>query len=126
MESKTLELLEEEPELRPEFAKEITQLEKGKIISFESIEDMRPWFVYILECRDDSLYTGITNDLEKRMQAHKKGVGSKYVRAKRFKKILHAITTQDKSEALKTEYQIKQLERNDKITFFMQHPNLKF
>ena len=84
------------------------------------------WYVYILECFDESLYTGITNDLEKRMQTHKSGKGSKYVRAKRFKKILHAITTEDKSTALKTEYKIKQLECNDKITFFMQHPNLKF
>jgi putative endonuclease len=85
-----------------------------------------PWFVYILECYDDSLYTGITNDLKKRMLTHKSGKGSKYVRAKRFKKILHAIQVADKSEAAKMEYQIKQLERNDKITFFMKHPALQF
>ena len=87
---------------------------------------MEPWFVYILECFDESLYTGITNDLEKRMLTHKKGKGSKYVRAKRFKTILHAIRVADKSEAAKMEYKIKQLERNDKITFFMQHPGLLF
>ena len=87
---------------------------------------MKSWFVYILECYDDSLYTGITNDLEKRMIAHKKGVGSKYVRSKKFKQILHAISVGDKSEAAKMEYSIKQLERNDKITFFMKHPNLMF
>ncbi len=87
---------------------------------------MEPWFVYILECYDESLYTGITNDLEKRMLTHKKGKGSKYVRAKRFKTILHAISVTDKSEAAKMEYKIKQLERNDKITFFMKHPGLLF
>ena len=87
---------------------------------------MGSWFVYILECWDDSLYTGITNDLEKRMTTHKKGKGSKYVRSKRFKQILHAISVIDKSEAAKMEYKIKQLERNDKITFFMKHPNLMF
>ena len=76
------------------------------------------WFVYILECMDDSLYTGITNDLEKRMDAHKKGVGSKYVNAKRFKKMLYSISIFSKSEALKLEYYIKQLERDEKITFF--------
>jgi len=86
----------------------------------------KSWFVYILECYDDSLYTGITNDLEKRMVAHKKGTGSKYVRSKRFKQILHAICVVDKSEAAKMEYNIKQLERNDKITFFMKHPDLLF
>ena len=86
----------------------------------------KTWFVYILECYDESLYTGITNNIEKRMNAHKKGVGSKYVRSKRFKKILHAITVIDKSQAAKMEYSIKQLERNDKITFFMKHPNLLF
>ena len=84
------------------------------------------WFVYILECYDESLYTGITNDLEKRMAAHKKGTGSKYVRWKGFKEILHAISVADKSEAAKMEYDIKQLERNDKITFFMKHPDLLF
>jgi putative endonuclease len=86
----------------------------------------KPWFVYILECHDDSLYTGITNNLEKRMIMHKKGTGSKYVRSKRFKQILHAISVVDKSKAAKIEYKIKQLERNDKITFFMNHPNLIF
>ncbi len=88
--------------------------------------DKKQWFVYILECYDESLYTGITNDLDKRMLAHKKGTGSKYVRAKRFKAILHAISAQNKSEAAQIEYKIKQLERNDKITFFMKHPNLVF
>ena len=87
---------------------------------------MMAWFVYILECYDESLYTGITNDLDKRMKVHKSGKGSKYVRAKRFKQILHAISVEDKSSAAKMEYQIKQLERNDKITFFMKHPYLVF
>jgi putative endonuclease len=87
---------------------------------------MKSWYVYILECYDDSLYTGITNDLQKRMVAHQKGMGSKYVRAKKFKRILHAILVIDKSSAAKMEYLIKQLERNDKITFFMKHSDLVF
>ena len=86
----------------------------------------KAWCVYILECYDESLYTGITNDLKKRMLAHKSGKGSKYVRAKRFKQVLHAIQVADKSEAAKMEYQIKQLERNDKITFFMKHLDLLY
>jgi putative endonuclease len=90
------------------------------------MEIEKSWYVYILECYDESLYTGITNDLDKRMTAHKRGIGSKYVRSKRFKKILHAISMSNKSEAAKIEYKIKQLERNDKITFFMKHPDLIF
>ncbi len=77
------------------------------------------WFVYILECRDNTLYTGITNNLEKRMATHKAGKGSKYVKARGFKKMLHTIKVATKSEALKMEYRIKQLERNDKITFLL-------
>jgi putative endonuclease len=85
-----------------------------------------PWYVYILECYDESLYTGITKNLHARIKVHKTGKGSKYVRAKRFKQILHAISVRDKSSAAKMEYKIKQLERNDKITFFMKHPDLLF
>jgi putative endonuclease len=84
------------------------------------------WFVYIIECKDDSLYTGITNDIEKRMKVHKSGKGSKYVRSHGFGRVLHAIRINDKGEALTLEYSIKQLERNDKITFFMKHVNLVF
>ena len=86
----------------------------------------KQWFVYILECKDESLYTGITIDLEKRMKAHKEGSGSKYVKIKRFKQLLYSIKVEDKSEAAKIEYKIKQLKRNDKITFFVKHPNLDY
>ncbi|MFP4118289.1 MAG: GIY-YIG nuclease family protein, partial [Candidatus Woesearchaeota archaeon] len=81
----------------------------------------KSWYVYILECKDESLYTGITNDLEKRMSAHEKGAGSKYVKHKGFQRVLHAIRAKDKVEAAQLEYKIKQLPRNDKITFFMEH-----
>ena len=42
----------------------------------------KPWFVYILECQDGSFYTGITNNISKRMKVHNKGNGSKYVRSR--------------------------------------------
>ncbi len=86
----------------------------------------KQWYIYIIECCDDSLYTGITNDIPKRMKTHKEGKGSKYVRSKGFARLLHAISAQNKSEAAKIEYQIKQLQRNDKITFFMQHVDQQF
>ena len=87
---------------------------------------LKSWYVYILECHDESLYTGITNDLAVRMKKHASGSGSKYVRAKGFRELLHAIKVEDKSAAMKMEYRIKQLERNEKITFFMQHDGLQF
>lgn len=82
------------------------------------------WYVYILECKDESLYTGITNNVEKRMEAHKKGVGSKYVKAKGFGRLLYSIPVSDKSTALKMEYRVKQMSRNDKITFFVKNVSL--
>jgi putative endonuclease len=78
----------------------------------------KKWSVYILECLDGSYYTGITNDIEKRMTAHKNGKGSKYVKAKGFSKILCSKNYKNKSSALKAEYSIKQLHRNEKLKFF--------
>jgi putative endonuclease len=86
----------------------------------------KDWFVYIIECWDESLYTGITNDIKNRMSAHKKGTGSKYVKRKRFKRLLHTIKAVDKIDAAKMEYRIKQLERNDKIIFFLNHPDIDY
>lgn len=86
----------------------------------------KQWFVYVLECMDDSLYTGISNDIKKRMKIHKSGKGSKYVASKKFKRLLHTIKAVDKIDAAKMEYKIKQMKRNDKISFFVKHPNRDF
>jgi len=83
---------------------------------------MDKWYVYILECQDESLYTGITNNIDKRMSAHKSGQGSKYVKRKGFGRLLHTIQAVDRIDAAKMEYRIKQLSRNDKISFFVRHP----
>lgn len=80
--------------------------------------ETKPWFVYILECRDGSFYTGVTNDLDKRMETHAKGKGSKYVMKKGFKQLLRTKECESKSDACKAEYQIKQLHRNDKLDWF--------
>ena len=87
---------------------------------------VKSWYVYILQCRDDSLYTGITNDLDKRMAIHKSGKGSKYVKVKGFSRLLHVIRAVDKIDAAKMEYRIKQMRRNDKISFFLKHPMLEY
>jgi len=78
----------------------------------------KPWFVYILECHDGSFYTGTTNDIDKRMKTHAEGKGSKYVRQKRFKKLLASRECKDRSDACKAEYQIKQLPKWEKLEWF--------
>ncbi|MEK6824159.1 MAG: GIY-YIG nuclease family protein [Nanoarchaeota archaeon] len=76
------------------------------------------WFVYILECLDGSYYTGVTNDVDKRMNAHAEGKGSKYVYIKGFKKLIAAIPCKNKSEACKAEYEIKNLSKQEKLDWF--------
>ncbi len=78
----------------------------------------KKWYVYILECQDGSFYTGVTNDVEKRMKAHTMGKGSKYVYRKGFRELLRVKECLDKSDACKCEYQIKQLSRNEKLDWF--------
>lgn len=76
------------------------------------------WYVYLLECLDGSFYTGITNNLDARMDVHAKGSGSKYVYRKGFKQLLFAKPCKDKSQASKFEYAIKQLPKKNKIKWF--------
>jgi putative endonuclease len=73
------------------------------------------WHVYILKCGDGSLYTGITNDIKKRFEAHKSGKGSKFVRSRKAKKIVHTESFRTKGKALKREAAIKGLSRQEKI-----------
>ena len=73
------------------------------------------WFVYILKCSDDSLYTGITTDLERRLYEHnhtKKG--AKYTRTKRPLKLVYSKSYKNRSVASKEEYRIKQLSHQEK------------
>ncbi|PIU89402.1 hypothetical protein COX58_00535 [archaeon CG_4_10_14_0_2_um_filter_Archaea_38_6] len=79
---------------------------------------MSEWFVYLLECLDGSYYTGVTNNIEKRMSKHEKGTGSKFVKSKGFKKLLVFKKCENKSEACKHEYSIKQLPKYEKIKWF--------
>ncbi len=76
------------------------------------------WFVYILECKDGSFYTGVTKDLNKRMKAHIEGKGSKYVHRKGFKRLVKNKLCPNKSEAYKCEYIIKQLPKKRKLEWF--------
>ena len=59
-----------------------------------------PWFVYILECRDGSLYTGITNDIERRLQQHNDGTGARYTRSRRPVRLRYHEICENRSAAL--------------------------
>lgn len=74
-----------------------------------------PYFVYVLECSDGSLYTGIATDLKKRLEEHKSGKGAKYTRAKGVKRIAYSEQQKNRSEALKRELQIKAMTRREKL-----------
>jgi putative endonuclease len=69
------------------------------------------WYVYILKCNDGTLYTGITNDLDKRVSSHNKGTGAKYTKTRLPVEIVYHEEATDRSEASKREYQIKKLSR---------------
>ncbi|MCR4327659.1 MAG: GIY-YIG nuclease family protein [Nanoarchaeota archaeon] len=78
----------------------------------------KKWWVYLLLCMDGSFYTGVTNDIDKRMEKHVTGKGSKYVYKKGFKEVLKSKECKNKSEACKYEYEIKHLPRNQKLDWF--------
>lgn len=69
----------------------------------------------MLECSDGSLYTGWTNNLEKRIAAHNNGKGAKYTRVRLPVKLVYYEEYEDKIEAMKREYEIKQLSRKEKV-----------
>ena len=73
------------------------------------------WFVYILRCGDVSLYTGITDDVNRRLEAHRSGKGAKYTRGRGPLELVYQEELLDKSAALKREFAIKQLTRAEKL-----------
>lgn len=73
------------------------------------------FFTYIVECSDGSLYTGWTNDLEKRLEAHNSGNGAKYTRPRRPVKLVTHWKFDDKIEAMRFEHHVKTLTRPQKL-----------
>lgn len=73
------------------------------------------WTVYILECADNTFYTGITTDLDRRVAEHNSGVGAKYTKGRGPMKVVYAEPCQDRSTASKREIHIKKLARVDKL-----------
>lgn len=80
---------------------------------------MKKWYVYIVECSDGTLYTGITNNLNKRIKTHNSGKGSKYTRTRLPVEIKRFWVLENRSEASKMEYQIKKLKRDEKLKLIL-------
>lgn len=78
----------------------------------------RKWYVYILQCADGTLYTGITNDLDRRLKAHNAGTASKYTRVRRPVAMVYREEADTKGDALRRELQIKSMSRQQKMSLF--------
>lgn len=87
---------------------------KGKIYD---IYTFYKWYVYILECADGTLYTGITNNLKKRIDQHNRGKGAKYTRGRGPVALVKSFEVLSKSDALKMERHIKKLPRDEKLNY---------
>ncbi|MCK5211314.1 GIY-YIG nuclease family protein [Candidatus Parcubacteria bacterium] len=75
------------------------------------------WYVYILECKDKTFYTGVTKDLKRRTEEHNtSAIGAKYTKGRRPVKLVYSCKRKDKSRALKEECRIKKLSRAEKFS----------
>lgn len=76
---------------------------------------MKPWYVYIVECSDGTLYTGTTTDIQQRIDKHNKGTGAKYTKRRRPVKLKAFSVYENRSIACKEEWRVKQLSRAEKL-----------
>ncbi len=79
------------------------------------------WYLYILRCKDESLYTGITTDVQKRFDAHKRGKGAKYTRGRGPLELVYRECCGSHSQALKRELEIKALTREEKFRLILEN-----
>ena len=76
---------------------------------------MKQWCVYILRCKDDTLYTGSTDDFPKRLEAHRQGKGAKYTRGRGPLELVYMEECGTHTEALRREIAVKRLSRQEKM-----------
>jgi putative endonuclease len=82
------------------------------------------WFLYMIECRDGSIYTGIAVDVHARYAAHEKGKGARYTRSRPPRRLLVIVEYPDRSTASKAEYAMKCLTALEKRRFCLQREGL--
>ena len=80
------------------------------------------YFVYMLRCGDDTLYTGFTDNVERRLAVHQSGKGAKYTRSRQPLRLVYREEVEDKSAALKREAAIKKLTRTQKLNLIAENP----
>ena len=80
------------------------------------------YYTYIIRCNDNSLYTGYTTDVKRRMREHQTGINSKYTKSRGFSNLEIYFSCKTKSEAMKLEYKIKQKSRYQKLNI-IENPN---
>ena len=73
------------------------------------------WYLYILRCGDGTLYTGITDNVEKRLAAHRAGRGAKYTRGRGPLELLHTEEYPDRAAASRREWEVKHMTRREKL-----------
>jgi len=81
----------------------------------------KEWFLYMLRCGDRSIYTGITNDLARRLLLHRKGVAARYTRGRLPVILMHQELCSSRSDALKKEKALKKLKRVEKEAYIKNH-----
>lgn len=82
------------------------------------------WYLYILRCKDGTLYTGITTDVEKRFHAHQSGKGAKYTRGRGPLELVYREECADHSSALKREIAVKAMPRKEKLTLITKNADV--
>ena len=80
------------------------------------------WRVYVVQCADGSLYTGIAKDLDARIAQHNEGAGARYTRSRLPVRLVHVEVVADRGRALRREYEIKQLPATAKRRLVAAHP----
>lgn len=76
------------------------------------------WYLYVVECADRSLYTGVTTDVQRRLREHNKSTkGAKYTRSRRPVKLVYYEEHVDRSAACKAEYALKKMSRKNKLEY---------
>jgi putative endonuclease len=75
----------------------------------------KSWMTYLLLCADGKIYCGVTNDMKKRLDAHNRGIASRFTRARLPVTLLATSRAMGKTEAFRLEYRIKRLPKNKKL-----------
>jgi len=91
------------------------QRKKARSSADASDPSEKTWCVYVLKCRGAYLYTGLTNNLEKRLFDHERGTGSKFVRSRRPFELVRVIPCETSAEARKLEAALKKMRRSEKM-----------